>query len=334
MGWRETRRGSERSEPERRRQRRRRAPVTATVTDRAALARHLLAHVRILEPNPNDARRLLRTLNMSDFKFYADTDSRHPCFPWPPGHAKIWRYMELAKLVSMLHKRALHFATLDSFQDPCEGVLPAANQHELYEIYLSMGRCHEEAKAASQADFSWTRRLRVCCWNIAECESEALWKTHAPERVAVQSTFQRLYESFDQRGTEPDAIPISIGAVEYLDYSKHATSVKNNSFSAVMWKRQSFQHEQELRAVLVLPETYRKGGGVYTIIDGKLDPPLPPEPPRTGVHVNVNLNTLVERIYVSPVSAKWFKEVVEVVIEKFGFQFPVERSPLFDKPMA
>ena len=44
--------------------------------------------------------------------------------PLPDSTAKIWRFMSIAELVSLLSKRALFFTRPDKLEDPFEGSLP------------------------------------------------------------------------------------------------------------------------------------------------------------------------------------------------------------------
>ncbi|MFN8224152.1 MAG: hypothetical protein U0R50_13000 [Gaiellales bacterium] len=52
-------------------------------------------------------------------------DATHPVFNAPPDDTVVWRYIDLAKLISLLDHRALYFARADTLGDPHEGALPA-----------------------------------------------------------------------------------------------------------------------------------------------------------------------------------------------------------------
>jgi len=50
---------------------------------------------------------------------------KHRCFPQPPDTAvRVWRYMDLAKLVWTLVNRKLWLSRIDLLQDPHEGSTP------------------------------------------------------------------------------------------------------------------------------------------------------------------------------------------------------------------
>jgi hypothetical protein len=45
----------------------------------------------------------------------------YPLFEQPPDDSKLWRYMDVSKLVSLLDTSALFFARADKFSDAWEG---------------------------------------------------------------------------------------------------------------------------------------------------------------------------------------------------------------------
>jgi hypothetical protein len=58
----------------------------------------------------------------------------HPAFECPGGDTKIWRYMDLARFLSILESRSLYFSRADNLGDPYEYAIPKRhfefwNQH-------------------------------------------------------------------------------------------------------------------------------------------------------------------------------------------------------------
>ena len=109
-----------------------------------------------------------------------------------------------------------------------------------------------------------------------------------------------------------------VGKVKYLDYS--TTFVReNHPLAPFMCKRKSFEHEVEVRAIIRL---------------GSLnDVTRMPVPCDTGVLQNVDLESLVKEVVVSPQSSDWFLELVESTVVRYGFNIPVHRSSLDDDPV-
>ena len=43
---------------------------------------------------------------------------------------KVWRYLDLPKLIDLLETQSLYFARADTLEDPLEGMWPSANAQE------------------------------------------------------------------------------------------------------------------------------------------------------------------------------------------------------------
>jgi hypothetical protein len=134
--------------------------------------------------------------------------------------------------------------------------------------------------------------------------------------IAIKSTFAKLRECFAKT-----AEPIYLGKVAYIDY--HRGEVAGSSvFSPFLYKRKSFEHEHEIRAVLSkLPVT----------ATGGLDLSL--KPIDCGVKVEVDLSVLVEAIHLAPTAPKWIVDTVESVIGRYGYKFNVVPSKLDEQPL-
>ena len=52
-----------------------------------------------------------------------------------------------------------------------------------------------------------------------------------------------------------------------------------------------------------------------------------------GLYVEVNLNKLVEKVYISPTADKWFEDLVKSVASKYMLDKSVVRSSLADDPI-
>jgi hypothetical protein len=73
--------------------------------------------------------------------------------------AKIWRYMNFTKFVSLLKERSLYFARSDKFEDIYEGKAPMINYDLLYKEYLD--KYKEKLKSQSGAFFPCNPLLKV-----------------------------------------------------------------------------------------------------------------------------------------------------------------------------
>ncbi len=252
----------------------------------------------------------------------------HPAFEKPQNeNVKIWRYVDFTKFVSLIDKSALFFSRADKLGDPFEGSYPRQNVQQratLYKRWLNTlpTQLKEFFGQKPGAIGEFYKSLRRCIfinsWHENEHESDAMWKLYlkSNEGIAIQSTFSRLRDCF---GNEtPD---IYIGRVRYIDYSKDVIS-KDNFFNPFLRKRKSFEHERELRAIVF---AYDK------IEDGM--PNLPSTAFHTGMPMLVDLDKLIDRIYLAPTSPKWLYELVKSVTQKYGVKKEVFQSNLRKRPL-
>src|SRR5260221_4443518 len=156
----------------------------------------------------------------------------------------LWRYMDLAKYISMLLTGALYFVRADRLSDPFEGSMSRRNLELRPELYKGMGIPEEIWKKLS--DFLPTARTWafINSWHANEHESAAMWRLYSQttEAIAIQTTFRKLSHVL------PDKV--YVGTVEYIDYEKHWMP-EGNVFFPFLHKRLSFEHEREVRAVIM-----------------------------------------------------------------------------------
>ena len=243
----------------------------------------------------------------------------------PPCDAKLWRYMDFTKYVSLLSSRGLYFTRTDCFEDIFEGATglkknkakwdshylkffrsAIKNPPEGYKCKLSDTEVDEQAqKLLSDLEAggeSHRRRTFVSCWHESEHESEAMWRLYSnflANAVAVRTSYQNLYVSL---GRDPS---IKIGRIKYIDLKKNYAGI-NDAF----WrKRKSFEHEREIRALLSDFENQD-----------------------IGKIVPCDLEVLIEEVFVSPKAPPWFAHLVNDVNEKYGVTVKVSPSELVEEP--
>src|SRR5437868_8026514 len=186
----------------------------------------------------------------------------HPSFA-PPANpcARIWRYTDMAKLLSLLDRSALYFPRLDKLEDPFEGYYTKnspvvcvenlsleelkhslkAEDENLVKIAVSNGRLMRQFNKL-QREITF-----VSSWHCQEHESAAMWSQYlkTQEGIAIRSSYDRLCSAFSNY----DDYEIFIGTVSYLDYNRDSIG-QGNSLAPVLSKRKSFEHEREVRAVI------------------------------------------------------------------------------------
>ncbi len=236
--------------------------------------------------------------------------------------------MDFTKFVSMLDRNALFFTRVDQLDDKFEGSLskyviaPELEEKATPEERLKI---QEYRKRFSPHYEHQRKTLAVNCWHMNEDESAAMWKLYSKsdEGIAIESTYRKLVDCF----TASEKYYLWIGRVHYIDYNKQTIPI-NNTLFPVIYKRRSFEHENELRAVLskhIKAEDYKDRSliGCIDLLDF----------PENGVEIPVDINKLISVIHISPTAAKWFEDLVRSVARKYGLSKPVKKSCLADDPI-
>ena len=223
--------------------------------------------------------------------------------PPPPDDAKMWRYMDFTKLISLFEERALYFCRADRLGDPFEGSISQATPPN-----NAISHDFDEFVDYGPIDVGLHRNIAyVNCWHGGDYESEAMWKLYAREKdgVAVRTTYARFMEALIE------SHPIWVSRVQYRDYRKDPIPWRN-AILPFFHKRVSFEHEREIRAVIISPSSERS--------QGESD----------GFYTKVDLDKLIEEIVVAPLAEDWFAKLVRSVADRYHLADRVTRSSIAD----
>ncbi len=246
----------------------------------------------------------------------------HPSFEPPPQEAVLWRYLNFTKFVSLLDRKALFFARADKLGDPFEGSYAKKNIIKLRDTYAELP---EEIKAqlsdlqkylwqqdSGRSFFKEYRKMIFAnCWHESTHESAAMWRLYSGEYegIAIKTNFGSFAQSL--AGEEA----VYVGKVKYIDYDKDSIP-QDNALNPYLYKRKSFEHEREVRAVIIRDDHHH----LYDDIDD------------TGKYCEVEIASLVKEVIVAPYAQDWFLELVASVSVLYGLGASVRRSSLADEP--
>jgi hypothetical protein len=242
----------------------------------------------------------------------------------PENAAKLWRYMDFTKYVALLANRKLTFTRADQFTDTHEGAKGLRRNKIGWDtFYIEFFKtavrnmpgqredlsddelaAHAQRLLADleQGGLNQKRMNFISCWHESDHESEAMWRLYSSflaNAVAITTSYSSLYESL---GRNPR---IKIGRVEYIDLKSSYVGV-NEAF----WrKRKSFEHEREVRAIVV----------EHSHLD-------------IALNIDCDVSILIERVYVSPIAAPWFVTLVNDVNFRFELNKIVSPSELGEEP--
>ena len=239
-------------------------------------------------------------------------------FSAPPGDAVLWRYMSFTKFASLLARNALFFARADKLGDPFEGALSPVNVALRPVLYKDD---FPEDKRNLIGDFmkDLRRFMLVNCWHENENESDAMWKLYSniQDGIAIKTDFQSLSGSL--RGSQE----VRIGRINYVDYETTFIP-ENDAFKPIMFKRKSFEHEHEVRAVILeIPPSGDEG-----FVVGRQ-----PSVYEDGAYHEVDTSMLIKEVLVPPYAEDWFTELVRATAATFNLGAPVRKSSLAVQPV-
>jgi hypothetical protein len=246
----------------------------------------------------------------------------------------IWRYIDLPKYVSLLNDKALYFCRMDKLIDQFEGSLPRPNIiiRKAHPFFNRLGQSSDGR--VETVGKSWERQVRIMrthafvnCWHMNNHESAAMWQLYCSntQGIAIRSTYLALCESLRNYPST-----VLVGVMNYIDYDQDLIQDPRSNSPALMsmlyplmHKRLSYRHEAELRALVRWEPRFR----------GNSLKPLWQKPKHTGMVVPVDLNVLIESVFVAPNAEPWFHKVVDSISAKYGLSAPLHDSRLGETPL-
>jgi hypothetical protein len=240
----------------------------------------------------------------------------------PIDKATIWRYMDLAKFLSLLVEKALYFAVPAQLEDAWEARVHGADYKALVEAFGAEKACR--LKAGSEKVFT---AAALSCWYHGEEESVAMWSlyTQPGYGVAIRSNVGRLKKALQASPRE-----VHLGLVQYRDLADESAIPLDVQavplLSLLFQKRRCYQHESELRACTIVSFARTATGERC--------------PPDRGVLVSVSLADLIETVRLGPKFPLWAQKLIKAAFQCAGINPPIEPSsafaplPVDDSPTA
>lgn len=148
----------------------------------------------------------------------------------PARDTVLWRYMDLAKYLSLIHHSALYFSRKSGLQhlDPWEGYLGPS----------------PEVDGNQWA--AWQRRPYLSSWHVAANESAAMWEVYRGRGfgVAIRTVWDSLASSFTDKEEH-----VWGELVRYVDYESEVPDFQN-VYNPLFMKRKAFEFEKEARLLV------------------------------------------------------------------------------------
>lgn len=263
-----------------------------------------------------------------------------------PGK-KLWHYFTLSKFMRFLQTSEVWFSRPQFFDDPHEFSSDEASQRSLIEWRLNSFadeynravRTNREKYLATVSDLaapldksedglivqqerklsefpeallsslradlkSWQESYFISCWRLSDVDSVAIWNQYADlsEGVAISVPHDALQRALKANGD------VRFSVVNYVDLSSSSDPQHMPPF---MYKDVRYSAEEEARFYFQ----------ARTTDDGL-----------RGIGLKIDVQSLVDRIYVAPNAAQWFKDVVTNLVQQYGLDAEIVDSPLGQIP--
>jgi hypothetical protein len=214
--------------------------------------------------------------------------------------------MDFTKYVDLIARGSLFLCRADRLGDPFEGSFTRWN----IEVRRALYKDVPEDLLPSVSDFAKVLRnwTYVNCWHLNRHESMAMWKLYSKsqESIAIRTTYKRLLSVLPQE--------VILGPVGYVDHEKELVP-DGDCLSQFFCKRKSFVYEQEVRAAI---QEFPRSKDVFK------------QNPEVGKSIPIDVEELIETVYVGPTSASWYFDLVQEVTRKYCISCPVIRSSMDD----
>lgn len=203
---------------------------------------------------------------------------------------EIIRYMSLSKFMSLLTFKKLFFTNVKYFEDAHEGEIPEG-------FFKNWSEEAENGYNSVQSSVTHIRNVYASCWNKFKGEeSYALWKiyTDTDSGVAIKTTVGKLKKALGNEKVkicevqyissfENKDIDVKFPVFEFHGRQKHIREV---------YKVSPYSYEEEIRALFLEMSNE--------------------EPGKT---LEIDLNELIEAVYVSPFAKEWFFNLIKETIK-------------------
>lgn len=216
--------------------------------------------------------------------------------------------MDLTKFLAIIIKKELYFNRADNYEDIYEGELASGDKEIL--------QSNPQLEIIIQRDSTF-----INCWHENEVESAAMWKLYGgiDDAIAIETDLVRLRTSL------PTSIEIQ--KVHYIDYDNNSIIrmclEKNNGLNVqdiLAYKRKSFMHEQEYRAIY------------WKVPDSdKLDQSMTWAHPK-GINVAIDCSILIKKLHISPYASPLLESIIKSILQKYDLvHIPIIKSQLYTR---
>ena len=227
----------------------------------------------------------------------------------PKDELIIWRYMDYDKFEYMIKKSALYFARADEFGKYDEAVISFADKEFLRKGREQTGNKNWESDYQNEITFYEATKTKtyLSCWIHSHNETRYMWNnfTKTNEAIAIKTKVGNFKKVLIDTNFKEG---IQIGKVEYTDPISSTIGIFNIA-RLYFRKITDFRNENEIRAIILL-HSHEEG-------PHHLD-------------VSINLNDLIDEIYLNPSSDFSFENKIKNLLKEFNVNKEIFQSKISD----
>lgn len=229
---------------------------------------------------------------------YSEIEDRYNI---PRDTTIVFRYLNEYKALDLLTTNELHFTQIKKFPRYDEYMFSLSDQKWIRDKYQNL----PEAEANRKAD----REIKnyesikadgyINCWNSNTYESRLLWNDYVGvgNGICIKSSVSKFKHAISSAKQN-----IYLSEVHYFDPVSERLGIFNG-IRMLSRKISDFQHESEIRAIILLPH------------DVKMAP---------YIRVSINLNELIDSIYFSTHCDEKFKAQIKKLAIEQELPNPIE----------
>jgi len=224
------------------------------------------------------------------------------------SNAILWRYMDIAKFISMLEQKAIWLARSDTLGDKHEGRFPDEMREYINKAYQSFDDS-DNSPVKDSYDFQdyLVKNTFISCWHHNLDENMVMWEIYGKDKnaVAIQTTVEGIKNNVDPSALSGHSLIFKDVIYKNSDELSGVLPYEDCFFR----KRQHFSFEREVRISL----------DTYSRVNPTKNTPY-------GYKLQVFLNGMIEKVLVHPDSSTWFFDAVNSVTTKYELHASVERG--------
>lgn len=221
--------------------------------------------------------------------------------------------MDVSKFLSFLSTSELWLARSNTLKDKREGSFSEEMKSELSVIYE---RLKTEDKISNDSSiknaFDYEEYVKnnsyFTCWHKNTGDNMIMWEIYGKSEnsVAIKTNSSKLKNSFNLESVMRFSLLVALDDVEYIDFDSIPSL--QNSRQPFFFKRPHFDFEKEVRLFITSKDHHSSENA-----------PL-------GYKIPIDLNILIEEVYIHPDAAQWFFDAINDLVKKYDLSVPVIRG--------